>query len=274
MTVYSRALPARSLPPRTELPACDAVALNATLAAHEDVTGTLGAFTVVLDHPLGAFRPGQYVSLGAVRDGELVQRPYSLVSLDPSGRRLELFIRRLPDGRFSNLLWSLPLGTRLRVGRVKGLFLLDPADPRPRLMVGTGTGLAPLLAMLDDVAARADRTANVLIHGVSYHAELAFGDRIAGWVGAGLRLDYRPTVSRPTDERNSTWRGLTGRAEAQVSRLLDEAPHMRASVAYLCGNSDMIEACSATLLRAGFRAEDMRAEQFHGPVRDIAPPPR
>ncbi len=268
MTVYSRplpgrSLPRRSLPPRSEALSGAALAPNATLTAREDVTGTLGTFSVVLDHPLGVFRPGQYASLGAVRDGELVQRPYSLVSLDPTGTRLELFIRRLPDGRFSNLLWSLPLGARVRVGPLKGLFFLDPLDARPRLLVGTGTGLAPLLAMLDDSAARADRTPNTLIHGVSYHSELAFGERIRGWIEAGVPIDYRPTVSRPTDERNSTWSGLTGRADYQLDRLLHEDASARAGVAYLCGNSDMIEACSAILRRAGFRAEDVHTERFH-----------
>jgi len=240
--------------------------LNATLVARHEVTGTLGVFAVSLDTPLGGFSPGQYVSLGVEHAGQLVQRPYSIVSLDPAATRVELFIRRLPDGRLSNMLWSLPAGSRLRVGPARGLFTLDRADTRPRIMVGTGTGLAPLLAMLADSAAQRDATPNVLIHGVSYYAELAYGERIAQWAANGVPIDYRPTVSRPQERRNETWTGPVGRAEAQLARLLEESPASRDGVAYLCGNPDMIDACRAVLLSAGVAPADIRVEQFHAPV--------
>lgn len=266
MTVL-RALPARGAAPA--LSARPLATLNATLASREDVTATMAVFVVVLDAPLGAYRPGQYVSLGVERGGELIQRPYSIVSLGMSGTRAELLIRRLPDGRLSNLFWALPLGARVRVGPPRGLFVLDADDPRPRLLVGTGTGLAPLLAMLADSAARRDAALNILIHGVSYWAELAYGERIAGWAAAGLPIDYRPTVSRPHERRNAGWGGPVGRAEIQLARLLSESAAARGGVAYLCGNPDMIESCRRVLLAAGVTSADIHAEQFHAPVGQI-----
>ena len=225
----------------------------------------MAEFVVVLDAPLAAYRSGQYVSLGVEHGGELVQRPYSIVSVGMSGTRVELLVRRLPDGRLSNLLWALAPGARLRVGPPRGLFVLDAHDARPRLMVGTGTGVAPLLAMLADSAARRDAAPNVLIHGVSYWVELAYGERIAGWAAAGLPIDYRPTVSRPHERRNSGWCGPVGRAETRLEELLADSPAARNGVAYLCGNPDMIEACRRVLLAAGVAAADIRAEQFHAP---------
>jgi ferredoxin-NADP reductase len=244
-------------------------ATNATLVARSDITATLGVFVLVLDAPLGPFNPGQYVSLGVENAGQLVQRPYSIVALDAARTRVELFVRRLPNGRLSNLLWPLPAGSRVRVGPARGLFTLDRTDARPRIMVGTGTGLAPLLAMLADSAARHDATTNILIHGVSYHAELAYGERIASWAANGVPIDYRPTVSRPHERRNENWTGPVGRAEAQLAQLLEESPPAREGVAYLCGNPDMIDACRAVLLSAGVAPADIRVEQFHAPV-----PPR
>jgi len=272
MTVVGRPLPERrnfglsSLPPTRRTRPLDPP--NATLAAFDEVTATLGVFVVVTDKPLGTFRPGQYVSLGVLSGGDFVQRPYSIVSVGPDGTRLEFFIRRLPDGRLSNMLWALAPGARVHIGPVKGLFTLDDGDERPRLMIGTGTGLAPLVAMLDQLHARSDGTPTTLIHGASFHAELAYRDRIARWIDAGLALDYRPTVSRPHEARNSGWSGLIGRAEAQLDRLLDESPWLAAggSVAYLCGNPDMIEACSAVLVERGFGPSDIHVEQFHAPV--------
>ena len=245
---------------------------NATLAAREDVTATLAVLVLALDTPLGMFKPGQYVSLGVEHAGELVQRPYSIVSLDRTGTRVELFIRRLPDGKLSNLLWALPAGSLVRVGQARGLFTLDASDGRPRLLIGTGTGLAPLLAMLADAAGRRDATPNVLIHGVSYYAELAYGERIASWMARGVPIDYRPSVSRPHEQRNSGWNGPVGRAETQVERLLLENPALTSSPAYLCGNPDMIEACRRVLVAAGVAPADIRAEQFHPPVGQTPKP--
>jgi ferredoxin-NADP reductase len=258
----------RGLPPATA-GTRQRAAPNATIAARDYVTGTLGVFVVVLDTPLGVYRPGQYVSLGIENGDELVQRPYSIVSLDASGTRVELFVRRLPEGRLSSLLWTIPVGARVRVGPARGLFTLDTGDPRPRLMIGTGTGLAPLLAMLEAAAGRGDTTPNYLIHGVSYFGELAYGERIASWAAAGVPIDYRPTVSRPHEPRNSGWSGPVGRAEAQVELLLRDNRALTSSSAYLCGNPDMIELCRNVLLAAGVAAADIRAEQFHAPL-----PPR
>ncbi len=272
MTALSRPLPApavpslRSLPPQVRA-RHDPVA-NATLAARDDATATLAVFVVVLDQPLLKFRPGQYVSLGIADGAQLVQRPYSIVSVSQAGTRLELFIRRLPDGRFSNLLWRQAPGARLVVGPAKGLFTLDLDDRRPRVLIGTGTGVAPLVAMLESVALDSDHVPTVLLQGASFADELVFRDRVAGWVRDGLPLDYRPSVSRPQDGRNWGWAGRTGRVEALLETLLDEWRWLRAggSTAYLCGNPDMVTSCSALLRSAGFAPHDIRVELFHAPL--------
>ena len=271
MSIVGRELPPlatvslRSLPPVARsrpLPAA-----NATLAARKDVTATLAVFVVVLDRPLPGYRPGQYVSLGIVDGGELIQRPYSIASRNQAGTRLELFVRRLPDGRFSNLLWLQAVGQRIVVGPAKGLFTLDQDDRRPRVFVGTGTGVAPMLAMLESAHGTHDPTPGVFIHGASFADELCFGDRVNEWLGGGLVLDYRPTVSRPKDARSWGWDGRTGRAEAQLAALLQEWRWLRAGggVAYLCGNPDMVAACCDVLRDASFAATDIRVELFHAP---------
>jgi ferredoxin-NADP reductase len=273
MTIIGRPLPERppflpeSLPPvKRSRPQAQP---NATLVSREEITATLGVFVVIVDSPSSGLRPGQYVSMGIESGNELVQRPYSVVSCTLQGSRLELFVRRLPDGRFSNLLWSLSVGDRLVVGPPKGLFTLDRDDRRPRVMVGTGTGVAPLVAMLDLASQARDLVPMALIHGASFADELAFGDRINSWIRAGLPVDYRPTVSRPMEPRNRAWAGRTGRVDAQLGTLLDEWRWLRAggSVAYLCGSPEMVSDCSRLLVGAGFAEADIRVELFHAPTR-------
>jgi ferredoxin-NADP reductase len=256
-------LPIPPIQPTGTPPARPQLVPNATLLAREDVTDSMAAFTFAVDAPLEGFKPGQYVSLGVPADGAWIQRPYSVVSLEGAADRVELFVRRVPSGALSGRLWTLPAGARVRVGQPRGLFVLDRDDRRPRLFIGTGTGLAPLLAMLEALADRGDDVPSALVHGVSYRDELAYGYRVAAWMINGLPLTYRPAVSRPSEPRNEGWRGLVGRADAAVARVLEDMPMLRGGIAYLCGNSDMIGACSTILAGAGLASGDIRAEQFH-----------
>lgn len=238
---------------------------NATLLQRRDFTDSLADFHLELDAPLVAFLPGQYVSVGVIEGADVVQRPYSIVSLDASRRRIELFVRRIPGGSLSSRFWDLLAGARVRVGPARGMFTAVPTDRR-RLFVATGTGLAPFLAMLEASFAAGDQVPTTLIHGASYADELAYSDRLAGWVAGGLALDYWPTVSRSADPRNRNWFGLTGRADAQLARALEEGGQALGETrAYLCGNPAMVGTSRRQLIAAGLPAAEIRTELFHPP---------
>ncbi len=240
--------------------------LNATLVARADVTDTMATIELELDDAPGPFKPGQYVSLGIAGAEGLIQRPYSVVSMSVARRRVELFIRRVEGGALTSQLWSLAIGTRLRVGPPKGLFVLAENDRRTRVFVGTGTGLAPLVAMIERLAQIGDRSPNVLIHGVALQSELGYRKRIERLVSQGLDLWYIPSVSRPQDAANAGWRGTTGRTDAVVERVFAEDPSLCGGTAYLCGNPNMLEATTTALTAAGMRADDIRAERFQAPA--------
>lgn len=265
MGVFAQPLPQRAAPPLPDRRAAPPVARlpDATLLSRDDLTDSLAVFMVRLDAPLTAYLPGQYVSVGVFEGQQLVQRPYSIVSVDAGGCEVELFIRRVTGGALSSRLWSSRPGARIRVGPPRGLFTLDADDPRQRLFVCSGTGLAPFMAMLQSSAARADTTPVTLLHGASLRDELGFTRRIHAWVSAGLPVDHRPTISRPEDARNRGWSGDTGRVEAQLRRLCETGAYdPQIGVAYLCGNPDMISACAAVLEAAGSDLRDIHIERF------------
>lgn len=262
MTLLSRPLPARPLPPRpAALPVGPSA--NATLAARRDVGRSAALLTVTLDAPLAGYRAGQYVALGLSDAPGAAQRPYSVVSAAAEGQAIELFVRLVPAGVLTPRLWQVRAGDRLHVGRPRGMFVFDDADWRRPLLVGAGTGIAPLLAMLEHAARQGERRSLTLVHGVSFADELVFGERLAAWRGMGLQLDYRPTVSRPADPANDGWRGRVGRAEAELEAALDEdGCNARTVVGYLCGNPHMVDACTRVLVGVGVPGEAIRAERF------------
>jgi ferredoxin-NADP reductase len=271
MSVLEQPVSAPILPPPlaaiADVGARPAQAPNATMVVRTELTDSMAVFGIVLDSPAAGFKPGQYVSMGVIDEGTLLQRAYSVVGLSADGYRIELFIRKVPDGALSPRLWQLTPGARVKVGPPKGLFVLDAADSRPRLFIGTGTGLAPLLAMLAALADDGDQSPNVLIHGVSHQTELAYREAIGRWVSDGLDLWYVPSVSRPDDQLNAGWKGATGRADAVAGRVLESDSTLARGVAYMCGNPSMIESCSTVLRAAGMADADIRSEKFHTPAR-------
>ena len=236
-----------------------------------DLTETVARFTLRPDAGALPFEPGQYFALGLVVDGRLVQRPYSTASAAGPGRDLEFLVRLVDGGTFTPRLWALRLGARLRLGRAKGLFTLRPGDPRAHLFIATGTGIAPLVSMLEALAAdEAARPRNdddtpraVVIHGVARVGELAYRDRIEGMAGGQTRIRYSPLISRPTHPDNARWTGLTGRIDARLDELCDVHGLAPAdSVAYLCGNPAVIAATELILARRGFARDAIVSEQY------------
>lgn len=237
---------------------------NATLVERRDLTGDVADLFVRPDTPTARFAAGQYASLGIEADGRAVLRPYSMAAPHRVGEPLAFHVRRVRGGALTERLWELPAGARLHVGPPKGRFVLDPDDVRTHLLVATGTGIAPFVAMIRDDLGAGRRRPIVVVHGVARADELGFADFLGS-----LALDerwpvrYFPTVSRPADPRSNGWAGLTGRAEALLADgwdLLGIDPAR--TVAYLCGNPGMVAAAEATLQLRGLDSADVHRESY------------
>ena len=249
---------ARPLPARS----ASILHANATLVGREDLSGAMSLLRVRPDDGVPAFRPGQYFALGLRNEDRLVQRPYSAASTSAGAGELEFLVRLVPDGALTPQLWRLRPGDRLRVGPPKGLFGLIPDDERAHLFISTGTGLAPFMAMLDQLQRRPRIPPIVLIHGASHVVELAFRDRLEVRAERGS-ITYVPAISRPREPGNAGWDGAVGRLEAVIPGVwaqlrLDAA----ATVAYLCGNPGMIAASRRVLSDLGMGVDGVRSEEY------------
>ena len=232
------------------------------ITAREDLTDTVACFRVRPDDPLPPIRPGQYLALGLILNGRVLQRPYSTATAAGVSDELEFLIRLVPTGTLTPILWDLGVGTRVRLGPPRGAFTSIPDDRRMHLFVATGTGLAPFVAMLESVNDEPDPARAVAIHGVASVAELAYRERFEGWQRDG-RLAYVPSISRPDDPSNTGWTGLTGRIDAILDGVCDaHGLGPRDTVAYLCGHPGMIAATQEILARRGLPADAIRSEHY------------
>ena len=254
----------RPPPPRTLR--ADLTAPNATITEREGVSPGVARLRVRPDDGVPSFEPGQYLALGLEVDGRPLQRPYSTASARGETDALEFLVRLVPGGALTPRLWPLRAGHRVRLGRPKGLFTADPTDPRRPVYVASGTGIAPLLSMLETrLRATEDgppARRPIVMHGVARAADLAWRGRFEA-LAAGGRITYVPAVSRPTDPANAGWTGATGRVDALIpSVLAATGADAGATVAFICGNPGMTEAAGAALRRFGLPDEAVRSEAY------------
>jgi len=252
---------------------------NATLVERIDYTSALSTFKVRADEPLPGnpiFIPGQYVTLGLNNEEQpelgSVRRPMSIASAPEEGQTLEFYIRWVAhpdsDNPLTHLLWKAETGDRMSMRpKAVGHFTLKHAvgadDPRHKVLVAAGTGLAPFTSMARShlISHPTKSLAGVtILHGASYPSDLGYRDELRGMVAwKGLR--YLATISRPKEAPD--WSGDTGRVEDyfRADRLADTETRMGLSpgglvpakaVVFICGLQGTINQTIIRLMERGF----------------------
>jgi ferredoxin/flavodoxin---NADP+ reductase len=245
---------------------------NASLIRREDAHESLATFWVKFDGEPTPFESGQYMTIGVFTEGDgtapprIVQRPYSIAS-DPAVAGTdgyEMYVRLVDGGQFTPLLWQLPVGHRMRMIGPKGKFTLEPDDDRTHLFISSGTGNAPFVSMMKAMLREGRPRKAVFLNGVSYERDLGYRDLLEDWQRDGTYpVVFIPTVSRPSAPENAGWAGRTGRVERIVEPVAHElglTPEN--SIAYICGNPDMILTVEETLHRRGFPEAQIKKELY------------
>ena len=244
----------------------DAPVYNARLVRREDETESLSYFWVRFDGEPTPFEPGQYMTIGVMAGGKILQRPYSVASppAEAGTDGYEFYVRRVQGGTFTPVLFDLPVGHRMRMIGPKGKFTLLPDDDRTHIFISSGTGNAPFIAMMKQLLHDGRPRKAILLNGVSYVEEIGYRALMEEWSSSGAYpVTFVPTVSRPDDPRNAAWTGRTGRVETIVGPVLDELGLSPAnSIAYICGNPDMIVAAEETLLGRGYPEDQVHKELY------------
>jgi ferredoxin--NADP+ reductase len=215
-----------------------------------------------------SFKPGQYATLGAVQDGRVLERPYSIVS-SPYEDTLEFFFELVPEGELTPKLHALQPGATLWMRKVpKGRFTLDTqSGHKKHFLVATVTGLAPYCSMVRTFSRDwkegkfPDGFQLVCLQGASRSWELGYREELEGYARELPWLTYIPTISRPWED--AQWKGEVGRCEDILRKYTDQfGLNPEDTTAYLCGHPEMIEKAKGILARRGFPKESLREEQY------------
>ncbi len=244
----------------------EAPVYNARLIRREDETESLAYVWVRFDGEPTPFEPGQYMTIGVMVDGRMVQRPYSVASppVVAGTDGYEFYVRLVQGGTFTPLLWRMAVGQKMRMIGPKGKFVLEPDDDRIHVFISSGTGNAPFVSMMRQLLAEERPRPAIFMNGVSYAHELGYRRIVEDWAASGAYpVTYVPTVSRPDDPANAGWTGRTGRVEAILGPVLEELGlDASNSIAYICGNPDMIMSAEESLLGRGYPEEQVHKELY------------
>jgi CDP-4-dehydro-6-deoxyglucose reductase len=185
-----------------------------------------------------AFRwyAGQYIEF-ILRDG--TRRAYSIANApDAVTNSIELHIRHMPGGKFTDHVFgALKEKDILRCEGPFGTFFLRDASERPLVLLASGTGLAPIKAIIEHIQAKGISRPAVLYWGCRSRVDLydhAWVEAVAAQMPS---LRYVPVLSEPKPEDG--WTGRTGFVHQAV---MADQPDLSAYEVYACGAPLMVDA--------------------------------
>jgi ferredoxin-NADP reductase len=223
----------------------------ATVVAVHRETARAKTFRLRLPAPSG-HRAGQhYVVRLTAPDGYTAARSYSVASPPDGGAEIELTVERLAEGEVSTFLHDeVVVGDELEVrGPIGGWFVWE--GDAPAVLVGGGSGLVPLMAMLRH-ARRTGRSDLVrLVVSVRSPEDLYYADELPG---PEATVVY--TRSAPAE---------AGRAAGRLTLADLPRPFLPEVTAYVCGSTGFADAASRLLVEAGAPLDRIRVERF-GPT--------
>ena len=196
------------------------------------------------------FLPGQYID---VIGAEGLRRSYSIANAPRDDKQIELHIREVPDGAMSRYWFAqAKINDLLRLRGPLGSFFLRDETDRDLVLLATGTGIAPVKAILEGLAASPidQRPRSTTVYWGGRRPEDLY------W-RAPQNVDTRfvPVLSRaPAD-----WHGVRGHVQ---DALLHDAPDLSRTSVYACGSDAMIQSARAQLRDAGLPERHFHSDAF------------
>jgi ferredoxin-NADP reductase len=208
-------------------------------------------------------RPGQHIDVRlTAEDGYQAQRSYSIAT-PAAGRQVTITVERLEDGEVSPYLTDvLVVGDRVELrGPIGGYFVWEPGRGGPLCLVGGGSGVVPLMAMLRErVVARSDIPVRMLCSWRTAH-DVIYADELASIAQTddGVAITHTLTRSAPED-----WTGRRGRFDRDALSSL-VWPASDNPLTYICGPTGFVEAVASVLVELGHDPGRVLTERF-GPT--------
>lgn len=200
------------------------------------------------------YRPGQFLNL--YRDDGLI-RSYSIASVPQVDSYIELHVQRTSNGRMSPWIHdTLQAGDDIHISSPLGECYYRPGKvEQPLMLIGTGSGLAPLYGVLRDALRNRHAAPVWLFHGSRTRDGLYLVDELRNLAREYDQFRYVPCLSGEPDREGFAAR----RANEEALR---QQPNLKSWRVFLCGHPDMVNATKRATYLAGASLQDIHADAF------------
>jgi propane monooxygenase reductase subunit len=242
-----------------EVELCSGVAVQNFVAEVESIVHLThdirGIHLRLIEPATLTFKAGQYVDL--LVPGTNEWRSYSMANPPSRSGEVEIMVKLMAGGLFSSYVeHQLKQGERLTLQGPYGNFYLRDTD-REALLIAGGSGMAPILSLLRDMAEKKASRTVTYFYGARARRDLFHLDELYDFEHHLPSFRFIPALSEllPDD----AWDGEQGLITEVVKRLVSSG---RGKEAYMCGPTAMIDAALVTLARLGLKESDMFYDKF------------
>ena len=201
------------------------------------------------------FMAGQYIDI-LLKDGK--RRSFSLANAPHDDETLQLHIRHVPGGTFSEYVFSqMQEKAILRFEGPLGTFFLREDSDKPIIFLATGTGFAPIKSIVEHALHSGTERPLTLYWGARRLPDIYMFDLPMQWQQAHPNFKFVPVLSQPSAE--DQWTGRTGHVQDCV--LQDQADISGVQV-YACGSPSMVEDAHKKLVAAGLPNDEFYSDAF------------
>ena len=243
------------------VPAHRPARFRATLTGFRDVTHDMREFHFKAKDAPG-FLPGQYALF--YLPGLDAPRTYSMSNVDDGSGEWHFIVRRVPGGVGTVTLFDrVPVGSEITLDGPYGLAYLRADSPRDLVLVGGGSGLAPILSVARG-AVREPKLDGRRIHvfyGARSTRDLSGERELAALPGYGERITFEPVLSEPQADSAEPWKGRTGFVHERVREWVgDRWPQYEY---YFAGPPRMAEAMQQLLIEKRVPYPQVHFDSFY-----------
>ena len=202
------------------------------------------------------YHAGQYVEF-LLRDG--ARRSYSMANAPNNGPQVELHIRHMPGGKFTDHVFgAMKEKEILRIEGPYGSFFLREDSDKPIVLLASGTGFAPIKAVIEHMQAKGITREAVLYWGGRRPADLYLNDWVLEQIASMPNLRYVPVISDALPE--DAWTGRTGFVHKAV---MQDFPDLSGHQVYACGAPIVVDSAKADFTRVcGLPEDEFYADSF------------
>lgn len=233
---------------------------------------TPDAISIVLEQPQHEtihFKAGQFLTLNFNLGGQTLRRAYSLASCPFTEKDLKVTVKRVKDGKISNLLNnSLQKGDYLDVLEPMGVFTpeINPQNAFRYILWAGGSGITPIMAMLKAILHQEPRSKVVLVYANRNEYSIIFKDELQELQN---KFPERLEVIHVLSQAQNGWQGYTGRLNAEkVNQILSKYEGDLPLSQWMCGPEGMMQTIAEVCEKRGLPTP--KKENFSASIEESA----